>query len=277
MTEPIRNGLDNKTTAPVGVLPNEEDFFKRQDSCFAIYQLKDGSEYHMLRFASLEEQGRAAQRLRSDVHQTLEEAEGIVFQDKEEAESYLRDKGFSVIPNDDPEFITVRNALLQEATVYLTYGDNCCMLEGCDTRAVDQSVRHEHYDLVYTGPLPEADTTEPLPVLEGLYTRFNLHPPEDFHGHSLSVSDVVVLRQQDTFRSFYTDSFGFRELPGFLPDNPLRNAEMAMEDDYDMIDGVINNGPKQEKQRELPVVPERKETPIEGHHRAHRHPDDLSR
>ena len=277
MSEPIRNGLDDKATAPVGVLPNEEDFFKRQDSCFAIYQLKDGSEYHMLRFASMGELIMEAHILQIDIYQVLEASGDIIFQDKAAAEKYLQDEGFTVVPNTDPEFITVRNAQLQEATIYLTYGDNCCMLEGCDTRAVDPGVRHEHYDLVYTGSLPEADTTEFLPILEGLFERFNLHPPEDFPGHRLSVSDVVVLRQQDTFRSFYTDSLGFRDLPGFLPDNPLRNAEMAIEDDYDMIDGVINNGPKQEKQRELPIVPERKETPIEGHHRAHRHPDDLSR
>ena len=40
-------------------------------------------------------------------------------------------------------------------------------------------------------------------------------------------------------------SFGFEQVPGFLPDNPLKNAEMAVEDDYGMIDGIINNGPKE--------------------------------
>ena len=50
-------------------------------------------------------------------------------------------------------------------------------------------------------------------------------------------------------RSYYTDSFGFEELPDFFTaDNPLRNAEMALEDDYGMIDGIINNGPKPEKE-----------------------------
>lgn len=43
----------------------------------------------------------------------------------------------------------------------------------------------------------------------------------------------------------YVDSWGFKELPNFLPaDYYLKNAEMAMEDDYGMIDGIINNGPK---------------------------------
>ena len=42
----------------------------------------------------------------------------------------------------------------------------------------------------------------------------------------------------------YCDSVGFQEIPGFLPSNPLKNAEMTVEDDYGMIDGIINNGPK---------------------------------
>ena len=49
----------------------------------------------------------------------------------------------------------------------------------------------------------------------------------------------------------YADSFGFADVPGFLPDNPLKNAEMEMEDDYGMIDGIINNGPKQPTVSEL--------------------------
>ena len=244
------------------------------DNSYAIYQLKDGSEFHMLRFASMEELAREALRLRRDVHQVLEASGDVVFQDKASAEQYLRDQGFTVIPNADPEFITVRNAQLQEATIYLTYAGGICWLEGCDTRAVDQSVKREHFDLVYTGSLPEVTAAEPLPLLESLYARFNLEPPEDFRGHSLSVSDVIVLRTQEAVRSYYTDSFGFRELPGFLPANPFRNAEMAMEDDYDMIDGIINNGPKQEKHQELPAAPERKDAPREGHQKAHRHPDD---
>ncbi|MBR6862568.1 MAG: DUF4316 domain-containing protein [Acidaminococcaceae bacterium] len=243
------------------------------DNSYAIYQLKDGSEFHMLRFASMDELTQSALRLRRDVHQVLEASDDIMFQDKASAEQYLRDQGFTVIPNADPEFITVRNAQLQEATIYLTYASGICWLEGCDTRGVDQSVKREHYDLVYTGFLPEAGAADPLAFLESLYAQFNLDPPEDFRGHSLSVSDVIVLRTQEAVRSYYTDSFGFRELPGFLPENALRNAEMAMEDDYDMIDGIINNGPKQEKQRELPAAPERENTPHEGHQKAHRRPD----
>lgn len=133
---------------------------------------------------------------------------------------------------------------------------------------LDQPVRKDSYEMVYTGPLPHESSDNDLMILENLFIRFNLQHPEDFRGHSLSVSDVVVLRRENEIRSYYTDSFGFEQLPDFYPkDNPLRNAEIGLEDDYNMIDGIINNGPKQEKEQ-LPV-PELK--PDEPQHRHHKH------
>ena len=218
-----------------------------QDNSYAIYQVKDGQDYHMLRFASLDDLRRDGQRLRRDVHKVLDAAESAVFPDKAAAEQFLRDEGFLVIRNDDPQMITVRNTTLQEAILYLSLGDGCCWLEGCDTRNVDQSVKPESYELVYSASLPPTDVRDQGSILEGLYAKFNLDRPEDFHGHSLSVSDVIVLKQKGQATSYYTDSFGFAELTGFLPiDNPLKNAEMALEDDFNMIDGLINNGPRQE-------------------------------
>ena len=110
---------------------------------------------------------------------------------------------------------------------------------------LNEPVQKDHYDLVYTGFLNKGIPADPNPLLERLYERFNLNRPEDFHGHSLSVSDVIVLKRGNEIRSFYTDSFGFQELPGFM-NNPLRNAELSVEDDMNMIDGIINNGHKQE-------------------------------
>lgn len=55
-----------------------------------------------------------------------------------------------------------------------------------------------------------------------------------------------MLRQQGAVSSHYVDSVGFVQFPAFLPDNYLKNAEMSMEDDYGMIDGIINNGPKEQ-------------------------------
>ena len=105
--------------------------------------------------------------------------------------------------------------------------------------AVDRS----NYDLIYTAPLNGSGST--MEQLETLYKQFNLKKPVDFHSPSLSVSDIVAIKQDGKVSCHYCDSVGFTEIPGFLPDNPLKNAEMMLEDDYGMIDGIINNGPKE--------------------------------
>ena len=105
--------------------------------------------------------------------------------------------------------------------------------------AVDRS----NYDLIYTAPLNGSGST--MEQLETLYEQFNLKKPVDFHSPSLSVSDIVAIKQDGKVSCHYCDSIGFTEIPGFLPDNPLKNAEMMLEDDYGMIDGIINNGPKE--------------------------------
>lgn len=71
------------------------------------------------------------------------------------------------------------------------------------------AVTRENYDLLYTAPLEEGTS------LEDIYTRFNIDHPADFRGHSLSVSDVVVLHQNGENTSHYVDSFGYREVPEF--------------------------------------------------------------
>ena len=172
------------------------------------------------------------------------------------------------------------------------------------------SVKPENYELVYEAPLTAKDD------LESIYTRFNVDRPADFTGHSLSVSDIVVLHQDGKDTAHYCDRVGFSEVPEFLKerqpeltpddletgecirtprgsfyvtamsreqmeaagygvhhisddgkylimgngtrafavaaeqpekDNPLRTAEMTLEDDYGMIDGVINNGRRGEE------------------------------
>ena len=106
------------------------------------------------------------------------------------------------------------------------------------------------YDAIYTGGL--ADYGDNKTNLDMIYQRFNVDHPADFKGHSLSVSDIVALKMDGVVSCHYVDSIGFRELPNFLkPENYLKNAEMAMEDDYGMIDGIINNGPKQPTVTEL--------------------------
>lgn len=105
------------------------------------------------------------------------------------------------------------------------------------------SIQKVNYAAVYAGDLDRRGDTQDK--LNELYETFNIRRPEDFRGHSLSVSDIVALKQNGVVSCHYVDSWGFKELPGFLkPENYLKNAEMAMEDDYGMIDGIINNGPR---------------------------------
>jgi len=103
------------------------------------------------------------------------------------------------------------------------------------------SVDHGNYDLAYTAPLTDQDSTDDR--LAALWDRFNNNHPADYHRPSLSVSDIVALKQNGVVSCHYVDSFGFQEIPAFLkPENYLKSAEMSIEDDYDMIDGVIDNG-----------------------------------
>lgn len=104
--------------------------------------------------------------------------------------------------------------------------------------------QYENYELVYTGALSKDGSQ--MEKLEDLYRIFNIEHPQDFTGHSLSISDIVALKQAGVVSYHYVDSVGYKELHNFRnTDNHLKNAEMQMEDDYGMIDGVINNGPKQ--------------------------------
>ena len=113
----------------------------------------------------------------------------------------------------------------------------------------DVSVDRSNYDLIYTAPLSESGTVPEQ--LEKLYQQFNLEKPVDYHSPSMSVSDIVAIKQDGKVSCHYCDSVGFTQIPGFLPQNPLKNAEMAVEDDYGMIDGIINNGTKEPTVAEL--------------------------
>ena len=107
----------------------------------------------------------------------------------------------------------------------------------------DIPVNRGNYDLIYTAPLGGSGTK--MEQLEKLYEQFNLQKPVDFHSPSMSVSDIVAVKRDGMVSCHYCDSFGFQQITGFLDANPLKNAEMSMEDDYGMIDGIINNGPKE--------------------------------
>ena len=104
-------------------------------------------------------------------------------------------------------------------------------------QAAGRTVDKSNYTEVYTAPLTAGTT------LEDIYRTFNVDYPADFKGHSLSVSDVVVLHQNGQDTAHYCDSVGFQQVPEFLQENPLRTAELSTEQNENMIDGVQNNAP----------------------------------
>ena len=104
-------------------------------------------------------------------------------------------------------------------------------------QAAGLTVDKANYTEVYAAPLTAGTT------LEDIYRTFNVDYPADFKGHSLSVSDVVVLHQNGHDTAHYCDSVGFQQVPEFLRENPLRTAELSTEQNENMIDGVLNNAP----------------------------------
>lgn len=220
---------------------------------FAIYQLKDAPELRGLRFASLVELRADARQMRSRVHAAVKKAENMLFGSKADAEHFLCTEGFTVVPSEEPDVISVLSPTRMSANICLDYGVSCCLVDGCDTRGLDQPVSRENYRQAYAGTLPDEvlHLGQPEAMLENLFSRFNTERPQDFQGHSLSVSDVIALKLNGQVTCYYTDSFGFEKLPDFLPrneisrENYLRNAEMLLEDDYNMLDGIVNNGPRE--------------------------------
>ncbi len=77
------------------------------------------------------------------------------------------------------------------------------------------------HNAVYTGPMQPGET------LEDIYTRFNLPHPEGYLGHSLSVSDVVVLHSSSADTAYFVDSFGFKEIPDFFGQAIQQNEESS--------------------------------------------------
>ena len=110
-------------------------------------------------------------------------------------------------------------------------------------QSIGQTVQRVNYELVYSAPLLPSDLKGD--TAEQLFYRFNNEHPADYRHPSMSVSDIVAIKRDGKVSCHYCDSFGFQQVSGFLPDNPLKNAEMMLEDDYGMIDGIINNGPKE--------------------------------
>ena len=78
------------------------------------------------------------------------------------------------------------------------------------------AIKPENYELIYVGNLSELQEQTEGEMLEAIYEKFNIDHPEDYRGHSLSVSDIVVLHQNGKNSAHFVDSFGFTGLSDFM-------------------------------------------------------------
>ena len=136
--------------------------------------------------------------------------------------------------------------------------------EGRDLRfrpysEVQSDLNPAQYQAMQIGVLPSAPDIQSS--LNTLYARFNEPLPWNTGMRSLSVGDVIAIKQQGQVSCHYVDITVFVELPGFLSSrNPLRALEDMLEQNDNQLDGIINNTPAP-KEPVKPVVPERREAP----------------
>ena len=126
-----------------------------------------------------------------------------------------------------------------------------------------QKPKAELYNCVYVGRASVEPGREEE-CLDQLFEKFNIDHPADYRGYSMSVSDIVLLKHEGNVSAWFVDTLGFMTLRDFYDkDNYLRNAEISIEDDYDQIDGVINNGRKNEPQNRESVLQQLKDLKAE--------------
>ena len=106
-------------------------------------------------------------------------------------------------------------------------------------------LNHDDYELVYEGEVGEFRGNA---TLESLYTQFNTNHPEDFRGHSLSVSDVIVISVDGKDTAYFCDSFGFTEMPEFFREKELvqEKPETAKVSDLAVGDTILYEGKRRE-------------------------------
>ena len=92
-----------------------------------------------------------------------------------------------------------------------TDGEHTYQFMGFESaKKLGYTIEGKDYRMVYAAPWT------PTITLEDIFERFNINRPNDFHGHSLSVSDVIVINRTAETKAYYVDSFGFEELPDFV-------------------------------------------------------------
>lgn len=110
----------------------------------------------------------------------------------------------------------------------------------------------DNYTLVYTFPVNPEDLQDKISFLNDVYHKFNTDHPKDFEGHSLSISDVVVIQQNGELSAHFVDTWGYKELENFgaVRENPMKSIEDTIEQNDNNFDGIINNTPSMDELEE---------------------------
>ena len=219
---------------------------------------------------------RAAELLAQDftVYMIVDGGSAEMVFDRDELDEHPPDRVYAVskeeweVSQDFQQAVADRmNRQEERERAFLNHAGDCFAIyqlkDSSETRDLrykplpSQGVDKRFYELAYTAPILDGAT------LDTLWEKFNVVHPADYLRPSMSVSDIVAIRRESVLTCHYVDRFAFTELHGFLsPDNPLKNAEMAMEDDYNMIDGIINNGPKERREKKKSVMERLKNQPM---------------
>ena len=231
-----QKAMENSEKAPVEKLAADLDDFAFD---FDFYHYKDSVENREQAVEALKEQIQAGdiQPIREWLQVAVEESEGESAEKAAELIVRLDTlvKEQKLLSSGEKQFgiyqITARDPEHDYRFMNLDF-----------VKRHGMEVNRADYELVYTAPLTEKDT------LEAIYERFNIQRPADFTGHSLSVSDVVVLNDGSTVKAYYVDSIGFAELPDFfkernmdLQKENLLNEKLQEIEIFDKL-GLFSNG-----------------------------------
>ena len=204
-----QKAMENSEKAPVEKLAVDLDDFAFD---FDFYHYKDSVEDREQAVEALKEQIQAGdvQPIREWLQATVEESEGESAEKAAELITRMDAvvKEQKLLSGSEKQFgiyqITARDPEHDYRFMNLDF-----------VKRHGMEVNRADYELVYTEPLTEKDT------LEAIYERFNIQRPTDFTGHSLSVSDVVVLNDGKSLKACYVDSIGFAELPDFFKERKM--------------------------------------------------------
>lgn len=193
---------------------------------------------------------------RYESQQELNEKEKAFLQSNKDGFAIYQLK--SVSSNDEivfmnSQYLDSKNIPVDSSRYSFRYSDDMMGINYALTESADKTAKEK-------GKEPDYNfSTEDR--LECIYEKFNFQKPEDYHSRSVSVSDILAIRQNGELSFHYVDSVGFTDIPKFIePQNYLKNAEQSIEDDLGMIDGIINNGKKEKPVPEEKRKPKKKES-----------------